>query len=181
MKLVVGYDQALAALCYRRNLRELASHPSMGGTISLAEIDYFAERLAETSVYSRVERLGNPWTNEDERELARLNVREASRAQLQKCEDVANNILILEGLVGRTAVISRTSYEVMKAKEKRLKIVRTLYAKTSRGKFRNSSEAKVLRGMSTHTFDWVRLLSFLPGNDAMQLLASLPSHRIIMS
>jgi hypothetical protein len=182
MKLVVGYDQALATQCYRRNLLELINPDTdTSGGISTAEVDYVAARLGETSVFSRVEKLGNPWTFDNEVVMARTPLREASRALLQKWEDVANNILLLEGVVGRAGAMKGVTYEVLKAKEKRLKVVSTLYAKTSRGQFRSEAEGIVLRRMSAHVVDWVKFLSQLPGNDAQDLLRSLPSYRIIMS
>src|SRR5262249_22820008 len=147
--------QALAAQCYRRNLRELV-RPEIVGGISLPEIDYVAERLAETSMFSRVEKLGNPWTLENESALARISPRKANRTELQKCEDVANNVLLLEGVVGRAGAM-RGTYEAMMAKKKRLAIAATLYRKASSGTFHSQNESEVLRLMSVHVVDWVRI------------------------
>lgn len=76
MRLVVGYDQAWSVQCYKWNLRQLVCPGEMSlSGISEAEVNYFAERLAETSVFGYSDRIGNPWMHEaDARELDGLSL-----------------------------------------------------------------------------------------------------------
>lgn len=180
MKLVVGYDQALAGQCFRRNLHQLIRPGKNPLTnISVVEVDYFAERLAETSVFSYSKGLGNPWMYEsDVAELTRLPVKRASRAQLQKCEDVANNVLILEGIVSRAGALQGLSFEQAEVMLKRVKVAEALFRKASLGAFHSAEETTALRGMSRNVPDWIRWLSYLPGNDFSDLLSSMPSRWI---
>jgi hypothetical protein len=176
MKLVVGYDRDLAVYFFRRNLHQLihpGDDPRAG--ITVAEVEYFADKLAETSVFSRVERLGNPWTHrEDARELARLPVKRATRLQLQQCELVANNLLILEGVIGRVGAFVTLSSEEVDLLKKKLRITEALFQKAALGTFRSTTESAVLRGMSRHTYDWVRYLSLLKGHDYLDQLSTTP-------
>ncbi len=184
MKLIVGYDKALASQCFRRNLREIIRPESRApGNISVTEIDYFAERLAESSVFGRDDRLGSPWMlRDDAPELAKIPVKRATRAQLQRCEDVANNVLILEGVVGRAgASISSIDYATGVLLRKRMETAGALYRKASHGTFHTADEKSVLQQMSTHTFEWVHWLSYLPGNDFLDLLSRMSRSQIYIS
>ena len=169
MKLIVGYDRDLTACYFRSSLRELirpGENPLT--TISPRQVDYFAERLAETSVFSSVDTRGNPWVQRDEaRELAKLVVKKASRTQLQRCEDVANVLLILEGVVGRVGATKAGNNESMELLRRRIQVAEVLYRKAARGVFHTATEIGVLNEMSRHVFDWVRYLSYLPGREFM--------------
>jgi len=180
MRLIVGYDREFATQCFKRNLRQLIRPDGESvNRISPAEVDYFSERLAETSVFGCADRFGNPWISRDDAtKLARRSSRKASRAELQRCEMVANNVLILEGIVGRAGALKAMTYEQGKVLWKRGETAEMLYRKASLGAFRSAAEKAVLQGMSRHVFDWIRYLSFLPGNDFMDLLSGMRSHQL---
>jgi len=180
MRLVVGYDQALAAQCYRRNLRQLVGSRS---TITAGEIDYFAERMAETSIFSLSERLGNPWMlRENARDFLKIPVKSATRTQFQKFEWVANNLVILEGVVGRAGGFKPMTYEQGRVLLKRMEFAQTLYRKASHGQFYTAEQVTVLKSLSAHVPEWVKCLSLLPGNDYMDLWATSGSfQKVVLS
>ncbi len=168
----------MAVQCFRRNLKQLIRPgENSSNTISVAEVDYIAERLAETSVFGSDERLGSPWIlHDDAKELVNLAQKRATRAQLQRCELIANNLLVLEGIVARVGALEPMSFEQGQLLKKRIQMSGILYNKASHGEFYNASERVVLFQMSQHVFDWVRYLSFLPGNDLMDLLSTSRLH-----
>lgn len=170
---VAVYDGEFARLCLRRNLHQLIRPGENPLTnISTAEVEYFAARLAETTVFGSTEKFGNPWVlKDDAAELAQLSLRRAGRAALQRCELVANNLLILEGIIGRAGALQKMNPEQRALLKKRLQVAGVLYHKSSLGAFRTSSEREVLKGMAVHVPDWVRYLSYLPGNDFADLIA----------
>jgi hypothetical protein len=180
MKFVVGYDRALAVQCFRRNLYQMirpGRNPMT--TISELEVDYFSERLAETSVFNLSDSLGNPWMCVgDVTELTKLPVKKANRRHLQSCEDVANKVLIVEGIISRAGALQNMDQERGEILLKRIKIAEALFRKASFGKFHSEKEIIALRRMSSNVFDWIRWLSFLPGNDFMDLLSTVPSQHI---
>ncbi len=176
MRLVVGYDRDLATQLFRRNLRELirpGEDPLV--RITTTEVEYFASKLAETSLWSRVDRLGNPWViRESVEELAELPVKRATRIQLQQFELEANNLLILGGVIGLLGALEAGSREQADFFLKKTKVTKLLFLKASFGTFHSKAEVEVLRLMSWHTEDWFRYLSWLKGHDYRDLLATTP-------
>ncbi len=171
-RFVVAYDQDMARLCLRRNLMELIRPENNLSGISIEEIEYFVERLEETSRYSDYYTFGNPWNVEaSDKELAKLSPKKASRAQLARCEAIANHLLIREGLIGRAGALGTGSPEEKEFALQKLIAVSTLYRKASYGSFHSDAEKTTLKGMAKHTPDWVRYLSYLPGHDYWDLRA----------
>ncbi len=169
-RFVVLYDQVMARLCLRRNLIELIRPENGLSGITVEEIEYFARRLAETSLYSDYWRFGNPWNMEEgDEELATLSPKKASRAQLARCELVANHIVIREGIVGRAGALQFGTLEERELAKQKVIAASTLYRKAAHGAFHSADEKTALNGMSKHVPDWIRYLSYLPGHDFQDL------------
>ncbi len=174
MRLVVGYDRAMARVCLRRNLRELVS-PGQGRVhnISNEEVDYFTERMLETALFSYDARFGSPWVMKDNStELLKKPKGKLTRAEIQQCELVANNLLVYEGILRRSGAkldFDRHQGELIR---KKVEICMAFFDRSAQGTFRTSDERLVLFRMGRNTTDWLRYLSYLQGNDLMQMMAT---------
>jgi hypothetical protein len=174
MKLIVGYDRDFTAQFFRRSLNELIQPEANKKRTSIVpeEIDYMSERLAETSMFSYVEKLGTPWVFDDLKELSQLHPSEATRAQLEKSECAANQLLIVEGLVLRSGALRPTTQEEWESANSRMGMARKLYRNASVNKCHGAVTRVALCSMADHLGPWVQYLSLLPGNDYMQLYFS---------
>ncbi|MES3004800.1 MAG: hypothetical protein V4690_01655 [Patescibacteria group bacterium] len=174
MRLVVGYDRELARVCLRRNLRELVS-PGQGRThnISNEEVEYFTERLLETALFSYDGRFGSPWVMADNsNELLKKPKTKLNRSEIQQCELVANNLLVYEGILRRSGATFDFNKRQAEIVRKKVEICMAFFDRSSLGSFRTKDEKRVLLRMGRNTTDWLRYLSYLQGNDLLQMMST---------
>jgi hypothetical protein len=178
MKMVVGYDRDLARVCFKRNLTQLIRPGAGASDISRGEIDYVSDWLADSSVFGNYRKLGTTWSacSWDELiALAKMAPHRLSRSQAWQIETAANNILTIVGLIQRAGATERTiQAERTEADQLRTVMAMRLYLRAAQSRFPNSDQRSVLARMALNTPDWIQYLSYLPGNDYLDLLAADP-------
>lgn len=173
MKYTAGYDRDFAAQFFRRTFNSLAV--VVDGRFLPMEIDYVAQKMSETVVFSQQPRLGSPWYYGDIRQLAETTRNTADRRLLQLAEVAANQLLIFEGVVTRGGLQDLRGQRPKEKTLNRQKLAAVLYRHASNWRWHRESERFVLRRMSANVQAWVELLRLVPGNDYLELLAEQPS------
>lgn len=173
MKYTAGYDRDLAVQFFLRTFRALAQFAD--GRILPMEIDYVAQRMAETVVFSRQPRLGSPWYRGNVRDLAEATRYTEDRRLLMLAEAAANQLLVIEGVVTRGGLQDLSRRRRGDKPLDRQKLASVLYRHASNWHWHKEPERFVLRRMSANVRPWVDILRLVPGNDYLELLGQRTS------
>jgi hypothetical protein len=179
MKYTAGYDRNFARQFFLRTLRDLAL--VVDGRILPMEIDYMAERMTETVVFSQQPRFGSPWYRGGVMDLVEATEHTDNRRLLQLAEAAANQLLVIEGVVTRGGLRDRRNSRRRQETPIDLqKWAGVLYRHASNWHGHHESERFVLRRMSANVRPWVELLRIIPGNDYLEMLGRRASTMLIL-
>lgn len=181
MKYTAGYDRDFAEQFFRRTIHGLVpgNGNSFGARIFEEEKDYMARKLAETAVFPTTYGFGSPWYFGNAEDLAEATRKTTDRGLLQKAEQAALQLLILEGVVARGGL-----WQLREKRQRRaykcVPLAEVLYHHASNQRTLCEQQRFTLRRMSLNAGSWSQILSNIPGNDYLEMLAEQPSSLLIL-
>ncbi len=164
MKRIVGYDRALAVQFFLRTVSGVVNSTEFAHvSVQPSEIGYMATKLAESAVTPQRMGVDSPWFFGSYEELARTVRKTQDQQTLIQAELAANQILILQGVVGSEMVWGYGEAKVTRD----VAMVPDLYRHSARARCRTVADAIVLHQMATHAFVWLEILSRISGSDLL--------------
>jgi hypothetical protein len=163
------YNKSLAGQFFRRSVEELRNPNSEGfDNILSEEVDYLANRFAETAVVSENNEFPFPHPTRKQPWLAKDLLVKKNPKMSRMAEMTANCLLFFEGFHAYDRLYSTLGDENVTLK---LDLIRDLYRFSSEAPFRGEEEAFLLRQLARNSVTWFKLLGFIPRYDYIQNFA----------
>lgn len=175
MKLIAGYDRMFAEQFFKRSAAVFLPREGFG-LIMQSEVDYLAQRFAETAVFPLTDSLARPQYRGNLNDLAQDAELSCDRRLLALAELEANHLLLTEGLSATGDLYELAApyrnRQGIPPPPFRLPLIVKLYHSAARGIFRTDEEKRLLRQLARNAKTWLSLLALIYSYDYLELLSS---------